>query len=110
MRDNTWNHPDEQEDDFGATFITLISEDGEELELEYLDTIEYEGEVYMAFFPAVPEDVDPDELEDDEDYGMIIMRVIEVDGEEQLTTLDSEEEAEAVYQQFMEGLFQEDEE
>lgn len=101
---------DEMNEDYGATFITLTSEDGEEIELEYLDTIEYNGAVYMAFFPTVPEDVDPDTLEDDEEYGLIIMRVEEVDGEEQLVTLDSEEEAEAVYQQLMDALFEEEEE
>lgn len=109
MSDKPANNMDEMNEDYGATFITLTSEDGEEIELEYLDTIEYNGAVYMAFFPAVPEDVDPDTLEDDEEYGLIIMRVEEVDGEEQLVTLDSEEEAEAVYQQFMEALFEDEE-
>lgn len=110
MSDKLKNTPNEMDDDFGATFITLTSEDGEELELEYLDTIEYGGNVYMAFFPTVPEDVDPDTLEEDEEYGLIIMKVVEVDGEEQLTTLDSDEELEEVYQQFMEVLFEDEEE
>ena len=45
-----------------------------------------------------------------EEFGPeFISKVIEVDGEEQLSTLDSEEELEAVYDQFMEALFQEDE-
>jgi uncharacterized protein YrzB (UPF0473 family) len=98
------------DEDYGATFITLTSEDGDELELEYLDTLEYNGNVYMAFFPTVPEGVDPDSLEDEEEYGLILMKVIEVDGEEQLTTLDSDEEIEDVYQQFMETLFEDEEE
>lgn len=110
MRDVPKNNPNEMEEDFGATFITLTSEDGEELELEYLDTLEYNDNVYMAFFPTVPDDVDPESLEEDEEYGLIIMKVVEVDGEEQLATLDSDEELEEVYQQFMEALFEEDEE
>lgn len=109
MSEELKNTPNEMDDDFGATFITLTSEDGEELELEYLDTIEYNDKVYMAFFPTVPDDVDPDTLEDDEEYGLIIMKVVEVDGEEQLTTLDSDEELEEVYQQFMEVLFEDEE-
>ena len=36
--------------------------------------------------------------------------MIDVDGEEELSTLDSDEELEAVYQQFMESLFDEEEE
>ena len=78
-------------------------------DLEHLDTIEYNGAIYMAFFPAeeAGEDGQP---QDDEDAGLIILKVVEVDGEEQLATLDDEEELEAVYQQFMEALFEEDEE
>ncbi len=101
---------EELNEEFGATIISLISEDGEEIELEYLDTIEYNGQVYMAFFPTIPEGVDPETVEDSEDYGLILMRVVEVDGEEQLVTLDDEAEAEAVYQQFMETLFEDEEE
>lgn len=109
MSDERKNSPGELDEELSPTFITLTSEDGEELELEYLDTIEYNGNVYMAFFPTVPDDVDPDTLEDDEEYGLIIMKVVEVDGEEQLTTLDSDEELEEVYQQFMDDLFEEEE-
>ena len=40
-------------EDYGANFITLTDEDGNEYELEHLDTIEFNGHVYMAFFPVV---------------------------------------------------------
>lgn len=92
-------------EEFGPDFITVTDEDGSEFELEHVDTIEYKGQVYMAFFPA-----DTGENEEDEDTGLIILKVIDVDGEEQLSTLDTEEELEEVYDQFMEALFQEDEE
>ena len=39
--------------DYGGTFITLTDENGEEIVLEYLDTVEYEGKIYMAFFPTI---------------------------------------------------------
>ncbi|MCI8593999.1 MAG: DUF1292 domain-containing protein [Oscillospiraceae bacterium] len=94
-------------EEFGPDFISLTDEDGNELELEYVDTLEYEGEVYMAFFPAVEDGQEDPEL--DEDYGLIILKVINVDGEEQLATLDSEEELEAVFEQFNTLLFDEDE-
>ena len=55
---------------FGPDFITITDEDGNEFELEHLDTIEYNGQTYMAFFPAVEdeggeavEDVDLDEVD-----------------------------------------------
>lgn len=34
---------------FGPDFITITDEDGNEFELEHLDTIEYNGQTYMAF-------------------------------------------------------------
>lgn len=95
---------------FSGNFVSLTDEEGNEIELEHLDTIEYNGSVYMAFFPAEYADEDgnaPDE--DDEEAGLIILKVVQVDGEEQLATLDSEEELEAVYQQFMEELFEDEE-
>ncbi len=104
--------PDMSEE-FGPDFITVTDEDGNEFELEHLDTLEYNGQTYMAFFPAVPgedgEGVQGVDL-DDEEYGLIILKAVTVDGEEQLSTLDSEEELELVYQQFMESLFADEEE
>lgn len=92
-------------EEFGPDFISITDEEGNEFELEHVDTIEYQGQIYMAFFPA-----DTGEEEDnEEDTGLIILKVIDVDGEEQLSSLDSEEELEAVYDQFMEVLFQEEE-
>ena len=92
-------------EEFGPDFITVTDEDGSEFELEHVDTIEYKGQVYMAFFPA-----DTGEEEEDEDTGLIILKVVDVDGEEQLSTLDTEQELEEVYDQFMEALFQDEEE
>ena len=94
-------------EEFGPDFITVTDEDGNEFELEHLDTLEYNGRTYMAFFPAVAaaEDGGSADGEEDEDYGLIILKTVLVDGEEQLSTLDSDEELEEVYQQFMEALF-----
>lgn len=92
-------------EEFGPDFISVTDEDGNEFELEHVDTIVYNEQVYMAFFPA-----DTGEEEDDgEETGLIILKVVNVDGEEQLSTLDSEEELEEVYDQFMEQLFQDEE-
>lgn len=93
-------------EEYGADFVTVTDEDGNEFELEHLDTLEYNGQVYMAFFPTVAEG--EEQNSEDEEYGLIILKVVEVDGEEQLSTLDNEEELEAVYQQFMEELFEEE--
>lgn len=93
-------------EEFGPDFISVTDEDGNEFELEHLDTMEFNGQTYMAFFPAVEEGKD----EEDEEYGLIIMKVVNENGEELLSTLDSDEEAETVYQEFMERLFEEDDE
>ena len=99
-------------EEFGPDFITVTDEDGNEFELEHLDTLEYNGQTYMAFFPAVEgkEDGSVEDVDLDEEYGLVILKVIEADGEEQLSTLDSEEELELVYQQFMESLFADEDE
>lgn len=97
-------------EEFGADFITITDEDGNEFELEHLDTIEYNGQTYMAFFPAVEDGKDVEEVDLDEEYGLVILKVVTENGEEQLSTLDSDEELELVYQQFMESLFSEEDE
>ena len=45
---------------------------------------------------------------DDEEYGLVIMKTIVEDGEELLSTPDSDEELEEVYQLFMERFFEEE--
>ena len=91
-------------EDFGQNFITLTDEDGNEFELEYIDALELDGQTYMAFFPAVEEDAA------EEDLGLVILKSIMVDGEEQLSTLDSDEELDRVYDLFMEQLMEDEEE
>ena len=41
---------------FGPDFITVTDEDGNEFELELVDTLEHNGITYHALFPAVAED------------------------------------------------------
>ena len=93
-------------EDFGPTFITVTDEDGKEIVLEFVDSLEYNGQTYQAFFPAETEGED----EDDPDNGLVILKTIHEDGEDLLSTPDSEEEAEAVYQLFMEELFDDEDE
>ena len=87
-------------EDFGPTFLTVTDEDGNEIALEYVDTLEYEGVTYMAFFPAEVEGEDAS----DEDTGLVILKTVYENGEEVLSTPDSDEELNAVYDLFMEQL------
>lgn len=91
-------------EEYGPTFITVTDEDGREIVLEFIDALEYNGQLYQAFFPAETEGED----EDDPDNGLVILKVIHEDGEDLLSTLDSDEELDAVYDLFMESLFDED--
>ena len=100
------------EENFGPDFITVTDEDGNDFELELVDTLEHKGVTYYAMFPAVEEDEatgEPKDVDaDDEEYGLVIMKAIEENGEELLSTLDSDEELDEVYELFMERFFQED--
>lgn len=102
------------EENFGPDFITVTDEDGNDFELELVDTLEHKGITYYAMFPAVEEDEatgQPKDVDaDDEEYGLVIMKGIEENGEELLSTLDSDEELDEVYELFMERFFAEEEE
>ena len=98
--------PDMSEE-FGPDFITVTDEDGNEFELEHLDTLEYNGQTYMAFFPTVDDETDEAAAED---FGLVILKSVTENGEELLTTLDSDEELQRVYDLFMEQLMDEDDE
>ena len=88
---------------FGNDIVTVTDDEGNEFVLEHLHTIEFKGHFYMAFLPT-------DISEDDEDYGLIILKVIEEDGEEILGSVDDPDELEEIYEEFAKVLFDEEEE
>ena len=92
-------------EDFGANFITLTDDEGNEFVLEYVDALEKDGVTYMAFFPAVEDEAD----EEREDYGLVILKSVVENGEELLATVDDEAELDAVYELFMEQILADEE-
>ena len=82
---------------YGSDFISISDDEGNDYELEHLDTIEIDGIFYLAFVPA-------DISEEDERYGLIIMKKEESDGEEYLV-VPEEDELNFAYEKFMEQLF-----
>lgn len=90
-------------EEFGSDFITVTDDEGNNFELELLDTLSVDGETYSAFLPA---DID----EDDPDYGIIILKVVEENGEELFGSVDDDAELQRVYERFMEILFEDEEE
>lgn len=100
MSDNIKN----LEEEFGPDFITIVDDEGQEFELEVLDSLEFGGKNYMAFLPT-------DMEEDDPDYGMIILRVIlEENGDVLYEDVESEDELTAVYEEFVKILFDDEDE
>lgn len=92
-------------EEFGPNLVTIISEEtGEEIELEFIDALEYNGVIYRAFFPVVEE-----EDADGEEYGLIILKSETDGGEETLVEIEDEDEINTVYDKFMEQLLEDGE-
>lgn len=90
-------------ENFGNDFVTIIDDDGNEFELELLDSLDYNGESFAAFLPT---DMD----EDDPDYGIIILRIIVDDnGDELFESIDDDDKLQEVYEMFM-TIFEAEEE
>lgn len=88
-------------DEFGSDYITIVDDQGQEFELELLETMDYNGETYVAFLPA---DMD----ENDPDYGIIILRSVMDEGDELFESVDDEEQLNDIYEHFMKLLYDEE--
>ena len=94
-------------EEFGPNFVTLTDDEGNDVELEYVDALEFNGTTYMAFFLVMEED--SEEEENEEEYGLVILKSQMENGEEFLVTVDDEEEIEKVYDLFMEQILSDEE-
>jgi len=83
--------------EFGNDIITISDDDGNVFMLEHIDTIESDGVYYVAFLPA---DLD----EDDENYGLVILKAIEEDGEESFVSIDDESLRRELHKRFIERI------
>ncbi len=90
-------------EEYGGDFITLTDDEGNEFELELLDSLEHNGIDYMAFIRA-------DTPEDAEEVEIIILKDAGEEGEEILATLDDDDELEEIYALFMERIAKQEEE
>ena len=87
-------------EEYGADFITITDDEGNEYELEHLDTIEIDDNIYMAFLPAESEEDGAEEPTE-----MLLLKVVKDGDEDLFATIDDEDELEHVYEAFMEQLF-----
>ncbi len=81
---------------FGNDYVVLTDEDGNEVEFQHIDTVEVDGQTYMAFIPA--------ELAVDEEAEVVILKVVEENGEEILATVEDEDEADKIFEIVMERV------
>lgn len=95
MSEDLNNVPNEQEGEELDNIIVLNDENGEEIEFEFLDLIEYEGEEYVVLLPH-EEDDDADEV--------VILKLEDTDSEdeESYVSVDDEETLQAVFDIFKE--------
>ena len=90
---NLYGRFNEMSEEFGNDFITIIDDDGQEFELEILDSMDYNGNTYVAFLPANMDENDPD-------YGLVILRSV----------IENGDELNDVYEHFMVLLFDDEDE
>ena len=84
MNDDVNNVPNGQEGEELDNIIVLNDENGEEIEFEFLDLIEYDGEEYVVLLPND---------EDDEDAGeVVILKLEDTDSEEEESYVSVEDE------------------
>lgn len=98
MKDDVNNVPNEQEGEELDNIIVLNDENGDEIEFEFLDLIEYEGEEYVILLPVEDE-------EDEEEPGeVVILKLEDTDNEdeESYVSVDDEEILNAVFEKFKE--------
>ena len=94
MSEDLNNIPDAEEID---NIVILNDEDGNEVEFEFLDLIEFEGEQYVVLLPTAESD--------EEDTGEVVILKLEdteSEEEESYVSVDDEETLNSVFEIFKE--------
>lgn len=92
------NNPAENED-YGNDFVTLVDENGKETEFEIVDSLVTENNEYFALIPTeTPENLASDDGE------LVILKVVEEDGEEFLEPIEDDEEFKEISEIFIDRL------
>lgn len=91
-------------EEYGANIVSMTDEEGNEHEFEHLDTIELNGNIYLAFVDAgIPDD-------SEEPVELVLLRAdVDESGEEILSSIEDEAELEMVYNAFLEEAEDEEE-
>lgn len=93
MNEDVNNIPDAEEID---NIVVLNDEDGNEVEFEFLDLIQYDGEDYVVLLPT--------EDEEEEAGEVVILKLEDTEDEEQesYVSVEDEETLNAVFEMFKE--------
>ncbi len=86
--------------DYNPDLITLTDDDGKEFSFEVLDAIETDDGRYLAMLPTYE---DPKKMLDDSGE-LVIVKVVEEDGEEYYTEIEDDDEYETVADAFVDRL------
>ena len=89
--------------EYGDNIISISDDEGNDFELLVLDEADMNGVPYLALTEAK-------NPEEEENLEVIILKVIqdEESGEDLLSTVDSDDELEAIYQIFEDQMFADD--
>ena len=94
------------DNEFNVDLITLINDEGEEMEFEILDIIEIDEGNFDVLDPYYENPADA--VNDPGEY--YIMEVFEKDGEEELAEIEDDEKLDRIAAIFEENYYSEDEE
>ena len=86
-------------EDYGNDYVTHVDENGVEREFEIVDSLVTENNEYFALIPTeTAENIDSDDGE------LVILKVVEENGEEFLEPIEDDEEFEEISEVFMDRL------
>ena len=88
-----------EEEGFGNDILTLVDEDGTEHEFEVVDSLVTDDNEYFALIPTeTAENLSSDDVE------LVILKVVEDNGEEFLEPIEDDDEFEEISEIFMDRL------
>ena len=86
-------------EDYGNDIVTLVDENGKETKFEIVDSLVTDNNEYFALIPT-----ETAENLSEDDGELVILKVVEENGEEFLEPIEDDEEYESIAEIFMERL------
>ena len=90
----------EKNEEYNPDLVTLSDDDGKEYNFEVLDAIETDTDRYLALLPIYD---DPQKMLDDSGE-LVIVKVVEEDGEEFYCEIEDDDEYETIADAFVDRL------